>query len=187
MVWLEEHRVFIECYVAVQRAFRKKFKLKRHYAVASCFTICEWVKTFWETNAATSVAVGRKRSVQTVENCEKLRVVVEVTVWTSFCQHSSSLHFSHSIEHQMLKHDLGYHPYKLSNFVRWKDFCKLFLRLQLQDDTKLFFYRRSTLQIEWVCKQTFASGQMIIQIGRLHNFCILNRSQCGALFHSTAS
>ncbi len=46
----------------------------------------------------------------------------------------------------MLKHDVGYHPYKLqivqelkeTNFARWKDFCEQFLCLQLPEDRELF-------------------------------------------------
>ncbi len=71
IVWLEEHRALvvecfykIESYVAVQCAFRKKFKLKIHDSVPSCVTISKWLTTFRETNAATSVRVAaRKRSI----------------------------------------------------------------------------------------------------------------------------
>ncbi len=67
-----------ESYVVVQRTFRKKFELKRHDSVPASTTI------FWETSAVTSVgAVGRKRSVQTVENCKTLQTAVEETLWTS--------------------------------------------------------------------------------------------------------
>ncbi len=47
-----------------------------------------------------------------------------------------------------LKHNLGYHPYKLqivqewkeTNFARWKDFCEQFLHLQLLEDMELLFF-----------------------------------------------
>ncbi len=120
-MWLRERRAFVvECfiktenYVSVQGAFCKKFKLKRNDLVLSCVTICKCVKKFQKTGAATSVrVVGRKRSVWTVQNCEKLRAVVEVASHTSLCQHASSLHVLFSIAHPMLKHDLRYHPCKL--------------------------------------------------------------------------
>ncbi len=78
---LGKHRanVIIECFmkteshVAVQHKFCKKFKLKRHDLFLLCVTINKLVKTLWETSATTSVGVvGRKRSVQTAKNCEKL-------------------------------------------------------------------------------------------------------------------
>ncbi len=61
----------------------------------------------------------------------------------SFCRHASLLHFSLSTAHRMLKHDLGYQPYKLQIVQELKktdlDFCKQFLHLQLLEDTELFF------------------------------------------------
>ncbi len=70
--------------MAVQCAFHKKFKLKRHDSVPLCVTIGKWVKRFWETSAATSIgAVEKMRSVRTVENCKKMRVAVEVAQQTS--------------------------------------------------------------------------------------------------------
>ncbi len=47
----------------------------------------------------------------------------------------------------MLKHDLGYHPFKMqivqelkeTNFPRWKDFCEYIFHLTLSEDTELFF------------------------------------------------
>ncbi len=52
MVWLGEHRAFfVECfiktesYVAVQCAFRKKIKLRRHDLVPTSVTISKFVKT----------------------------------------------------------------------------------------------------------------------------------------------
>ncbi len=80
VVWLREHRAFVvdcfikaESYVAVQRAFYKKFKLQRHDSVLSDIAISTWQKTFRETSVATSVgAVGQMRSEQTAENNEKL-------------------------------------------------------------------------------------------------------------------
>ncbi len=77
-LWLGEHLAFVvecfiktESYVAVQRTFCEKFKEKKYDLVPSYVTISKWVKTFRRTSAATSdVVVGRKRSVQMVENCE---------------------------------------------------------------------------------------------------------------------
>ncbi len=88
MVRLKEHRVFTvkcfiktESYVAVQRTFCKKRKLKRHDSVSWCVTISKWVKTFRETSAAVSLkAVVWKRNIRTVDNCKKLRVAVKVTL-----------------------------------------------------------------------------------------------------------
>ncbi len=80
-------------------------------------TVSKWVKTFSETSAATSVGggrkEGRKRSVGTIENCKKVRVAVKVALGTLLRRHTSSLLFSLGRAHWMLKHDLGYHPYKV--------------------------------------------------------------------------
>ncbi len=111
MVWAGEHRAFIvryfvttESYVAVQRTFCQKFKLRRHNWVLSCITISKRVKTFWETSAATSVrVVERRRSKQTAENCEKWRAAVRVTLQTSLYWDISLLHFSLSRVHKMIK------------------------------------------------------------------------------------
>ncbi len=55
-----------------------------HDSVPLYVTISKWVKTFRETNAATLVrVVGRKRSVLTAANREKLRAAVEVTLTLS--------------------------------------------------------------------------------------------------------
>ncbi len=84
------------------------------------------MKTFWETSAVISVrVVGMKRSVQTAKNCGKLRATIDVTPQTSLCEHASMLHFSLSAAHQMLKHDLGYHTYKLQivQNLKKKQFC----------------------------------------------------------------
>ncbi len=81
MVWLDEHRAFVveyfiktESSVAAQPVFCKKIKLKRQNLVPQHVAISKWVKTFWERIAATSImVVGRMGSVQTVENCKKMR------------------------------------------------------------------------------------------------------------------
>ncbi len=60
-----------------------------------------------------------------------------------------------STAHQMLKHDLGYHLYKLqivqelkgTDFARWRDFCEQFLHLQLPEDTKLFLSDRAHFEL----------------------------------------
>ncbi len=46
----------------------------------------------------------------------------------------------------MLKYDLGYHSYKLqivqlkeTNFVRWNEYCKQFLCLQLPESLERFW------------------------------------------------
>ncbi len=102
----------------------------------------------WGTNATTWVGVvRRKRSVQTLENCKSLQVVVEAAPQTSLCRHALLLCFLLSTAHRMLKRDLGYHPYKLqivqelkeTNFARWKDFCKHYLHLQLPGGTESIF------------------------------------------------
>ncbi len=68
----------------MQRAFCKKFKLKRHDSVFLCVKISKWKKTFQETSTVISVrVVGKKRWVQMVENCEKLYVAVEAAPQTS--------------------------------------------------------------------------------------------------------
>ncbi len=94
----------------------------------------------------------------------------------------------------MLKHDVGYHPYKLqivqelkeTDFVRWKNFCKQFLYLELLEDTELFFSNKAWFELNGcVNKQNMHYWSLIIQIGRLQNHCILNGLQCGAQFHST--
>ncbi len=56
--------------------------------------------------------------------------------------------FSLSAAHQMLKYDLGYHPYQLqivqeckeTDFAGWKDFLEQFLHLQLSEDVELFLF-----------------------------------------------
>ncbi len=66
MVWLGEYWMFIvkcfiktESYLALQYAFCKIFKWKRHYSVPPCVTISKQSKTFWETSAAIG-AVGER-------------------------------------------------------------------------------------------------------------------------------
>ncbi len=105
MVWLGEHwAVVVECFIktvsyeTVQRAFRKKFKLKRRESVLLRVTISKWVKTFRETSAAISIGtIGKKRSVQTAENCEKLRAAVQAAPWPHFVD--MLLYVSRSIRH----------------------------------------------------------------------------------------
>ncbi len=70
--------------MALQRAFCKTFKLKRHDSVLSSATISKWLRAFWETSAVTSVKmVGKKKGAQTVKKCKKLRTAVEATPQTS--------------------------------------------------------------------------------------------------------
>ncbi len=102
-VWLGEHQMFIvdrfkiESYSVVQSKFCKKILIRKHDSVLSHVTISTWVKIFQETRAAISVgAIGRKRSVQTVKNWEKLQEIVEVAQWfhfvnTLFCYVSRSV------------------------------------------------------------------------------------------------
>ncbi len=81
--------------------------------------------------------VKRKRSVRTGKDRRKQPVAVEVALQTSLHRYASSLHFLLSTAYRMLKHDLGYHAYKLqivqelkeTNFIRWKGFYKQFLYL----------------------------------------------------------
>ncbi len=109
-IYVAMQRAKTEIYVAMQRAFCKIFKLKRHELVPPCVTASKWMKTFLETSAAASVrVVGRKRSLRTAKNCEKLRVAVEAVLQTSLCLDASLLCFLLSTAHRMLKHDLRYH------------------------------------------------------------------------------
>ncbi len=81
---------------------------------------CETL-TFQETSTATSVrVVGRKRSVQTVQNCEKLQAAVVAAPRMSLCRYASSLCFLLCIAYRMLKHDLDCHPTNCKLFKSWK-------------------------------------------------------------------
>ncbi len=57
--------------------------------------------------------VKRRKSVRTAETCEKLQAAIEVALRTLLRRHASSLCFLLSTAHRMLKHDLGYQPYKM--------------------------------------------------------------------------
>ncbi len=83
-MFIVEYFIKTENYVTVQCAFHEKFKLKRYDSVPLCVTISKLVKIFRETSAATPVgAMGRKRSLQIAENCEKLQAIVEAALRTS--------------------------------------------------------------------------------------------------------
>ncbi len=147
IAWLWEHRAFIvecfikiESYMAVQHAFCRKFKLEKK----TC--LFHWVSQLasrWKDFAKQV----QQHQLQTVESCEKQWAAVKVAPQTSLCQHTSLLHFSLSTAHRMLKHDLGYHLYKLqiaqelkkTNSAIWKDIFKHFSHLQLPEDIELFF------------------------------------------------
>ncbi len=84
------------------------------------------------------------------EELRKTAASVKGALQTSLRQHSS-LHFSFSTAHRMLKHDLGYHPLhklqilqivqksKETNFARWKDFCEQFLAFVITRRQQNFF------------------------------------------------
>ncbi len=68
---------------------------------------------------------------------KKLRAAVRAAPQISLCRHASPLRFSLNIAHQMLKHYLGYHPYKLqivqelkeTDSARQKDFWEQFMQI----------------------------------------------------------
>ncbi len=77
-------------------------------------------------------------------NGQEMRAAVKAAPQTSL-QYASSLHFSLSAVHRMLKYDLGHHPYKLQivqqmkepDFAGWTDFYKQFSYLQFLEDMEL--------------------------------------------------
>ncbi len=126
---------------------------------------------------------------------EKLWAAVEAALQTSLHHHTHacSLHFLLSTAHRMLKHDFGYHPYKLhivqelkeTYFARKKDFCDQFCNYL--KDIELLLARHNLNWMGVWTNKTRATGRLIIQTGRLQNHCIVNGLQCSVPFRSTAS
>lgn len=83
--WTKKQRAYVveyflkngESVIAVQRAFKREFKLKRHDKPPDRKIILKWVENFRETG---SVVVhnhpGRRRSSGTPQNIEKVRAAM---------------------------------------------------------------------------------------------------------------
>ncbi len=120
--WNATHRAFaVEAYirydekmVLVRREFKRKFGLKRHENPPHHKTILLWVKNFRESAKATSASKpGRRRSVRTPENVEKVRVAVLASPGRSARKQSVALQIPRTSLRRIIKDDLNMHPYKL--------------------------------------------------------------------------
>ena len=120
--WSNETRAFaIETYfknndsaTRTQRVFRRHFNLGRHGAVPTRQTIINWVNALRTTASATNKKPpGRRRTIRSPENVERVRVAFQQSPRRSVLQHSQALGISDRSVRRILHLDLHFHPYKL--------------------------------------------------------------------------
>lgn len=120
--WSAKQRSFVveqyfklgESVVAVRRAFKLEFKLKRHENPPDHKTILGWVKNFRETaKAVTEVSHGRFRTVRTENNIEKVREALTRSPGRSARRHSQALKIPRTTLRRIISEDLNMHPYKI--------------------------------------------------------------------------
>jgi len=101
-------------YVKVQRAFRRKFKVPRHKPVPSWKSVKRWIANFRELGRVSDKKrPGKKRSIHTPENIEKVRNAIQVSPRRSARRHAASLQLKRESVRKILVEDLNFHPYKL--------------------------------------------------------------------------
>lgn len=126
--WQIEQKVFaVEAYiqsqsiVEVQRRFRRHFNVGRHGRVPASNTIRSWMNKFRTDGNLRNKWVGKRRSVRTEENIERVRIAFQRSPKRSAKRHSIALALSATSLHRILRHDLKLYPYKLQVVQQLKD------------------------------------------------------------------
>lgn len=122
MVWTGEHRGFaVRAYfennqsvIATQRAFRRRFNIPRNNAVPQANTIRSWVRQLEATGSTLRRDThGRRRSIRTPENVERVRAAIIQSPRRSARRHAVALGISSRSLRRILHMDLHFHPYKM--------------------------------------------------------------------------
>lgn len=122
MVWTGEHRGFaVRAYfennqsvIATQRAFRRWFNIPRNNAVPQANTIRSWVRQLEATGSTLRRDThGRRRSIRTPENVERVRAAIIQSPRRSARRHAVALGISSRSLRRILHMDLHFHPYKM--------------------------------------------------------------------------
>lgn len=122
MVWTGEHRGFaVRAYfennksvIATQRAFRRRFNIPRNNAVPQANTIRSWVRQLEATGSTLRRDThGRRRSIRTPENAERVRAAFIQSPRRSARRHAVALGISSRSLRRILHMDLHFHPYKM--------------------------------------------------------------------------
>ena len=122
MLWTGEHRGFaVRAYfennqsvIATQRAFRRRFNIPRNNAVPQANTIRSWVRQLEATGSTLRRDThGRRRSIRTPENVERVRAAVIQSPRRSARRHAVALGISSRSLRRILHMDLHFHPYKM--------------------------------------------------------------------------
>ena len=122
MLWTGEHRGFaVRAYfennqsvIATQRAFRRRFNIPRNNAVPQANTIRSWVRQLEATGSTLRRDThGRRRSIRTPENVERVRAAVIQSPRRSERRHAVALGISSRSLRRILHMDLHFHPYKM--------------------------------------------------------------------------
>ena len=121
MLWSREERAFaVEAYfsnghavIAVQRAFRRHFKIPSRGRVPDRKSILLWVDAFKETGSVSKRRKGPTRTVTTPENVERVRQSMLQSPERSARKHSAALGMSTRSLRRILHDQLHLHPYKM--------------------------------------------------------------------------
>ena len=122
MVWTGVHRGFaVRAYfesnqsvIATQRAFRRRFNIPRNNAVPQANTIRSWVRQLEATGSTLRRGThGRRRSIRTPENVERVRAAIIQSPRRSARRHAVALGISSRSLRRILHMDLHFHPYKM--------------------------------------------------------------------------
>ena len=122
MLWTGEHRGFaVRAYfennqsvIATQRAFRRRFNIPRNNAVPQANTIRSWVRQLEATGSTLRRDThGRRRSIRTPENVERVRAAVIQSPRRSARRHAVALGISSRSLRRILHMDLHFHLYKM--------------------------------------------------------------------------
>ena len=141
MVWTGAHRGFVirayyennRSVIATQRAFRRQFNIPRNNAVPNANTIRSWVQQLEETGSTLRTDThGRRISIRTPENAERVRTAVQQSPLRSARRHAVALGISDRSLRRILKFDLKFHPFKmmlaqelrLADYANRKNLCE---------------------------------------------------------------
>ena len=116
MVWTGVHRGFAvraffennESVIATQRAFRRRFNIPRNDPVPQANTIRSWVRQLEATGSTLRTDThGRRRSIRTPENVERVRAAVVQSPRRSARRHAVALGISDRSVRRILHMDLN--------------------------------------------------------------------------------
>lgn len=167
-----QERVFsVEVYIRtgsfeeVRRAFRRQFGNNNRGDAPTRFTIAAWVRHWRENGSVQNIKKpGRRRTVRTPENIERVRAAFTRSPKRSANRQSLALGISKGSLHRILHKDIKFHPYKYQMAHHLSDldkgarltFCEEFLHQHRGEIHNLLMSDEANFHLDGVVnKQNF--------------------------------